>query len=375
MTRLLIVTMDGGGNLPPALGIAREVERRGGSARFLGNEAQRASVEAEGLRFEAFREGRDYVSSAPRSTVGAIADLTGLFADRGIGRDAIASIAAEPVDLVLVDCLLWGATIEIAAAGIPVVSLVHSQWQYFRGNARGPVGVIARMRGANPLAAESAVLGTVVTTRPEFEDDRGVASPAGVAHTGFVWQGIPVERTDTTPPRVLVSFSTTSFPGQAAALQRVLGALGDLPVEVTMTTGAVDPASLRVPSNARVERRIDHAQLLPTTRLVIGHGGHATTSRALAHGIPVLVMPMHPLMDQPAIGRAVERLGLGRVIPKSSSPQVIRAAASALLADESVDAAARAIGTRIRARDGAVTAVDELERLHAGQRRDATIAD
>jgi hypothetical protein len=33
----LFVTVDGGGNLPPALGIAGEIVRRGGTARFLGH--------------------------------------------------------------------------------------------------------------------------------------------------------------------------------------------------------------------------------------------------------------------------------------------------------------------------------------------------
>jgi hypothetical protein len=40
----LFVTIDGGGNLPPALGIAREIVRRGGTARFLGSSPIAASA-------------------------------------------------------------------------------------------------------------------------------------------------------------------------------------------------------------------------------------------------------------------------------------------------------------------------------------------
>ncbi|MCM4079227.1 hypothetical protein [Paractinoplanes hotanensis] len=36
--RALFVTVDGGGNLPPELGIVHEIVRRGGTARFLGHE-------------------------------------------------------------------------------------------------------------------------------------------------------------------------------------------------------------------------------------------------------------------------------------------------------------------------------------------------
>lgn len=362
--RILFVTFDGGGNLPPALGIAREVRRRGGTATFLGNAIQRAAVEAAGVPLLAFREGRDYDSAAPRSTVRALADLTGLFADRGIGRDALAALEADPADVVVVDCLLSGALLEIAAAGVPVVSLVHSQWQYFHGSARGPVGIITRLRGADPVKAAAAARLGLVTTRSDVEEPAGARPGPGVEHTGFVWQGNPVAADpDATRPRVLVSFSTTSFPGQDRALQNVLDALDGLPVEIVATTGPVDPASLRAPAGARVERRIDHAELLTATRLVIGHGGHATTSRALAHGIPLLVMPMHPLIDQPAIGRAVERLGVGRVLPKSAPASRIRAAVENLLNDQETLRRARELGNEIRERDGAVVAADLLEHV------------
>jgi UDP:flavonoid glycosyltransferase YjiC (YdhE family) len=371
--RVLFATWDGGGNLPPALGIAREVQRRGGTATFLGNAIQRAAVEAAGLPFVAFREGRDYNSAAPRSTLRGLADLTGLFADRGIGRDALAVLQAEPADVVVVDCLLSGAVLEIAEAGVPVVSLVHSQWQYFHGSARGPVGIITRLRGADPVKAAAAARLNLVSTRSDVEDPEGARPGPGVEHTGFVWQGNPVAaEPDPTRPCVLVSFSTTSFPGQDRALQNVLDALDGLPVEVVATTGPIDPMTLRAPAGARVERRIDHADVLPTTRLVIGHGGHSTTSRALAHGIPLLVMPMHPLIDQPAIGRAVERLGVGRMLPKSAPATRIRAVVENLLNDDESLRRARELGREIRERDGAAVAVDLLARVasstSAGQR-------
>jgi UDP:flavonoid glycosyltransferase YjiC (YdhE family) len=356
----LFVTWDGGGNLPPALGIATEVIGRGGAATMLGHAVQRTAIESAGVPFRAFTAGRDYDSAAPRSTLKGVADLTGIFADRGIGRDALALLAEHPMDAVVVDCLLWGAALELADHGVPVTSLVHSQWGYFHRNARGPVGLIARLRGANPLAAEAAVRRTLVTTRPEIEEP-GIVLPANALHTGFVWQGVPgAAEVDPARPRVLVSFSTTSFPGQARALQNVLDALAGLPIEAVATTGAVDPSTLRVPEGMRVERRADHGELMGSTRLVIGHGGHATTSRALAHGIPLLVLPMHPLMDQPAIGRAVERIGVGRTLPKSSSSSRIRTAVDDLLRDDATLARARSLGDAIRAGDGAAAAVDAL---------------
>jgi UDP:flavonoid glycosyltransferase YjiC (YdhE family) len=214
------------------------------------------------------------------------------------------------------------------------------------------------------VKAAAAARLNLVTTRLDVEDPAGARPGPGIEHTGFVWQGSPVEAVpEATRPRVLVSFSTTSFPGQDRALQNVLDALDGLPVDVVATTGPLDPAALRAPGGARVERRLDHADLLPTTRLVIGHGGHGTTSRALAYGIPLLVMPMHPLIDQPAIGRAVERLGVGRMLPKSAPAARIRAAVESLLDDHETLRRARELGHEIRERDGAVVAADLLEHV------------
>ena len=369
----LFVTMDGGGNLPPALLLAREVTRRGGTARFLGHATQRAAIERAGFAFLPYTAGREYDSAAPRSTASGLWQMTGVFADRGIGRDAIAEARREPTEVVVADCLLWGALEETVAAGLPVASLVHTLWDYFRRNAAGPVGWVGRLHGAHPTAAFAAPSLSLVTARRDFELEPDAARPAGVHHVGVLWQDPPVQaHLDRGRPRVLLSLSTSSFPGQQRALQHCLDALADLPVDVVATTGpSIDPADLRAPDNAKVYRRLDHGEVLPTTSLVIGHGGHGTTVRALAHGIPVLVLPMHPLMDQPAIGRAVVRHGAGRVLSKRARPAEIRAVVEALLADGPERAGAARLGESIREQDGAVVAVDLLlsQLVHARRRR------
>lgn len=96
---------------------------------------------------------------------------------------------------------------------------------------------------------------------------------------------------------------------------------------------------------------------------MIGHGGHSTTARALSAGIPVLVLPMHPLMDQPEVGRAVSRLGAGLTLSKSASSVKIRAAVKELLKDKSFRVAARQIGEQSRAKDGALVAVNVISRV------------
>ncbi|GIF59223.1 hypothetical protein Air01nite_53180 [Asanoa iriomotensis] len=358
----LFVTVDAGGNLPPALGIAREIVRRGGTARFLGHEPQRRVVEAAGFGFEAVRDGLAYDSAAPRSTLSGLREMTAVFADRGIGADALRLAKAAPTDVVVVDCLLLGALEIVRRSGIPTVSLVHTLWSFFAAEARGPVGAIMRMRGVRMRPVLESPALSLVTVRAEFEPP-GASFPAGVRHVGVVWQDPVAPRpARVEPPRVLVSLSTTRFPGQERALESILDGLDGLPADVVVTTGpAIDPAGLRAPANATVHRWADHGALMPGAALVIGHGGHSTTARALSHGVPLLILPMHPLMDQPAIGAAVTRLGVGRSIRKSARPAAIRDAVTALLADGPHRAAATRLGAEIREHDGAVRAVDLIE--------------
>ena len=48
MTRFAFVTWDGGGNTPPAVGIAQELKQRGHEVVFAGYETQRNRFEARG---------------------------------------------------------------------------------------------------------------------------------------------------------------------------------------------------------------------------------------------------------------------------------------------------------------------------------------
>ena len=86
----------------------------------------------------------------------------------------------------------------------------------------------------------------------------------------------PASRADR--EHVLLSLSTVWFPGQQESMQRVLDALGGLPLRVTATMGeSIATGSLRVPDNVEVRAFVPHAELMPDVSLVIGHGGHATT--------------------------------------------------------------------------------------------------
>jgi MGT family glycosyltransferase len=146
----------------------------------------------------------------------------------------------------------------------------------------------------------------------------------------------------------------------------VLDAVDGLPARVIATTGpAVDPAELRVPGNVEVHRWVPHDEVMPRASVVVGHGGHGTTMAALAHDLPLLVLPVEPKTDQPYIGRRIEQVGAGRTLSRRSAPARIRAAIEELLADGPHRSVAALLGEQIRSSGGRRRAADLLEGLLA----------
>jgi len=95
-----------------------------------------------------------------------------------------------------------------------------------------------------------------------------------------------------TPPLVYVTLGTF-FNANLDIFRAILDGLADEPIAVVATIGTdQDPAGLGpVPGNARVERFIPQATLLPTCAAVVHHGGAGTTFGTLAHGLPQVVIP------------------------------------------------------------------------------------
>ncbi len=361
MSDFLIVTFDAGGNVPPALGIGRELRRRGHRVRVLGHRTQQTEVTAAGLEFRAFRHSPRWTPHTPLSTWTVLTMGLDMVTDPGIGRDLRELVREAPADLAVIDCMLFNALDAAACEGLPHVALFHSFYGVFDGTfRRGPFGVVPRLKGLGPRRLwRGADLALVCS-------DRGF-DPAGRRPDDghLVWTGavhdVRTAAVGRTPPVVLASLSTGGFPGQRRALQNILDAFVGVDAELVVTTGpAIDPRGFRAPPNATVHQYIPHNELMPTCSAVIGHGGHATTFRALAHGLPMAIMPMSALTDQPAVGRAVAAAGAGRVIRKHANPSRIRGCLDDLLKTEDYRVSAAKLGARTRAADGASVAADVL---------------
>lgn len=353
MSDILFVTWDGGGNVPPALGIAHELVRRGHAVRFVGHRRQADRFAREGLPFAAYPTAHDFDVAHPKPPLGVLK----VFTDRALGRDVVTELATRPADLVVVDCYLFAAMAALKEAGIPYVTLEHSLDRSLRAAARGPLGLLVRLRGMPALRLVDAGVSVVVPTLPTL--DTGHASH--VRHTGPVVTGVPAAPAE---PTVLVSLSTVGFPALADTWRRLLASVEGLPARVVVTTGpSLDLDQVDVPSTVELHRWLPHSEVMPDVSAVVTHGGHATAMTALAHDLPMLVVPLDAKTDQPMMGKVLADSGAALTLGRRSSPARFREAIETLLTDGGHRAAAARLGAEVRGMRGAETAADHLSAL------------
>jgi len=364
MGEVLILTLDGSGNVPPALAIGADLRSRGHTVRVLATERQGAEIVALGLEHVTYRHPRPWIGAQPRSATRAALDFVAMVGSRAYGRDLADSHAARPADVVLVDAMVPAAARTGVRLGVPTAVLMHTFSTFFLSRGMEAAGLV---RGFSPRRAWAAADVVLVATDADLDPGSRRPHPASFAWTGVAEPapvGIPTPVGSAARPRVLVSLSSVHIPGQDRMLQRILDGLADVPCDVVVTTGpTIDPAGVHAPPNAIVHRHLPHGEVLPTCDLVVGHGGHSTTMRALVHGLPLVVLPADPRIDQPAVGQAVQHAGAGECLDRSAPPERIRATVLTVLGDPSYRTAAGAIGRRLRAQDGIRVAADRVEGL------------
>lgn len=366
MTVFALVTVDGGGNVPPTLAIAARLIERGHDVHVLGHERQRDVAVAAGHAFTPLESLGFWNPGVRRSVPAAIGQAVRLAADRELEREVGVHLGRIGAEAALVDCLMASSVRGATAAGVPAAVFFHTFLGFWeRSYARGPVGLLARLSGAEPRRLWDGAAARLVATDASLDPGRTERTGATTtAWIGALEHGVPAEPDTARAPLIMVSLSTTWFPGQTDAYRRIIAALGALPVRAIVTLGGLEPDEpLVAPANVEVRDIASHDELLPHVSLVIGHGGHSTTFRALAHGVPVLAMPMHPMLDQPMVADALVRAGVGLRLPRTAGSDRIAEAVTSLLADDGVRGRAAELGTRLRTSDAAAAASDRLEEL------------
>jgi MGT family glycosyltransferase len=412
--RFLLAVIDGGGTVPPAIGLAGELVRRGHQVHVLADPTIEASARSAGCAFSPWRDA-PHVNSRPEQTALIAAmegrnplrafrvakDFAGKELTRRFADDVVATLRDFPVDAVLADGLP-GILIGAQSSGLPTAALLAQT--YLRptpglplmgtGWSPGP-GALRRARDTLAPRTASWLLGrtlprlnavvarygqpplhdvfelfdrctkVLVMTSPSF-DFVAPRLPANVRYVGPQLDDPPWAEAEWhsqgTDPLVLVATSSI-FQHQVGLLQRIARALGQLPVRGLMTTGtAVDPDEIEAPPNVDVVQAAPHSRILPAASVVITHAGHGTTIKALAAGVPLVCIPMG--RDQKDNTVRALRHGAGVRLSAKSTPDKIAAAVADLLGHPHYAAAARRFA-QILAKEAATTpsAADEAEAM------------
>lgn len=358
--------------MPPTVAIALELSRRGvhvDVAGILVGPAQPAGS-GEGAIEDAITPtevdaswGQQRDAAGTPQPVGP--GLMRIFFSHGLAAETERLIRDRRPDIVVVDCMALALIKGANRSGLPVVVLLHTFAEYWRrAFLRGPFAVFVGALGFSPRSLWGAATLRLVLTDPALDPASQEPAFADYTWTGTTEVGAAesVRGSVPTAPRVVVSFSTTGLPGTRRAYRHAIEALRGLPAEGIVTTGGFDlgdPAPAA--ANVQIYGYVPHAEVLPGAALLIGHGGHSTTMKALAHGIPLLVMPLNPTADQGLIGDVIERSGLGRRISARSDPAMIRREVAELLQNPAVRERARTTGVRLRAAPaGAQVAADRI---------------
>ena len=146
--------------------------------------------------------------------------------------------------------------------------------------------------------------------------------------------------------------------------------LRDHSLNLVVTVGPDrDPAELGPqPANVHVERYIPQSLLLPRCHAVVTHGGSNTVLAALAHGLPLLVVPQGANQYRNA-ERCVAVGAATRLLPDEVTPEAVGGEVAALLDRPAWREAARRLAREISLMPGpeeGVALVEELARRGAG---------
>lgn len=412
--KTLIVTIEGGGNIPPIFGFAKSLKKKGHSITVLSEPCMKPAVHEFGASFVAFkkhflRENRnedlfqDWNASKFNNP---IFERVMFGPAKSVVEQTIEVIESNSIDLLVLDILLFPAVIAAKYCNLPVV-ILHHMPEYLPGNNRPPGNMGLKPGNGFLIQLRDKILGNLfnlkfneyksglneilssLSLKPvnntvdliEMADLRLIQTlrsfdipilppPKNVRYTGPVlddpdwaaekqWKNPWQDKIK--KPLVVVSFSST-FQNQNDAIQNSINALSELPVNGIVTLGpAMEETILNCPENVKVLKSVAHSILFPQSDLVITHGGHGTIMRALANGLPILCLPMGRDQNDNAI--KIEQHGLGIQLSPKSSALKIRKAVKQILSDNKFNKNVECMKIEIKANKGLDEVITEIEKL------------
>jgi len=397
----LLTVWEGGGNVPPMLAVARRLDAAGHDVRIMSDHCNRPESEATGARFVPYTTApsrrdksaatdiiRDYEASTPEEGMGRVIDNVMCGPALAYARDVLAELDREPAHAVISTDLLFGPMIAAEKSHTPLAVLggnislfpmpgvppmgpgllpakTDEQRALHAAIADGSRALFNRGLPALNAARRTLALAPLSHVFDQVEVASRIVHatarafdfapdevPEEMVYVGPLLDDPSVKETWRSPfarddgrPLVLVSFSTT-FQNQGDAVRRAIEAVANLPVRALVTLGpALEASAFRAPDNVVLCARAPHQAVMEQAAAAVSHGGHGTVIRALANGVPLLVMPMG--RDQNDNATRVVARGAGESLDPRAAADQIREALSRVVFELSYRRAAQALKAAI----------------------------
>ena len=396
--RALFTCQPGSGHFLPLTPIARAMAEAGHDVAFGAPPAFRTSVEAQGFRWVPSGVGyddpevvairvRQFELRGFAQQLFMYEHIFGGVTARRAVPDLLALAETWRPDLVVHDSSEFGGVVAAELLGVPhaqvdvhatgsrpdTLRMVYEPLQRLRagfGLPERPIqGLLDEYLGLTPFppsltAASSPVAPTNHYVRVLPADSTDIL-PSWIDQIGPPW-------IDQIGPRTLVYVSLGTVQSVRRGREifpKVLEGLSNIDAEFVVTIGRdLDPAVLAPqPANIHVERFLPLGALLARCSLVVYHGGSGTLGHAIAHGLPMVTIPLGADMPENA-ARSAE-LGVSRSLdPEELAPDAIRSVVLDVLQTPSYRQKAERLREEFEGLPGVETAVELLGQLSREKR-------
>lgn len=368
---LVLATSTGGGNWPPRAALTIGLHRAGHTVKCVGDTAvgqdlASAAVGVDVVQAEVplgtfFARWRAAGASGPlplREWADACAPAV-----RSLVRDF------QPGGVVSELFTVELARLTKAACGVPYCFL--NPGYYFGPDTLAAsqadfAGVGQFFRAALARAVEEADL-VLHATDPVF-DPPPPSLPRHHHYIGpLMWERstqAPAYLDGPGPPWVLVTLSSAPQEEETILAGAALRALAEFPVRtiLTLTQGHPRDQLGDVPANARIELFVPHSEVLRRSCLLVSHAGHGIVTKALYHGVPMVLVPWG--RDQPGVAARAAALGVAEVIPREQlTAHRLAAAIRRVLGTPRYQEKATRIASGMQPRDAEALARARIEEL------------
>ena len=365
---ILMVNLPYAGHTNPSLGLVRCLVAAGHEVDYIQAEAFRERVEASGARFVPYDE-------PPQSLVPALNEVR----NWGAAYRTVRRIGAN-YDCLIYELLFFPGKALATELGIPSYRLISTfalnrHLLRVLGQTGGPY-LTALFRSERLCTALSSLFLPKFSLREKnlAEDLVREAPPHNFIYTlrefqpeeacfpesNYHFVGPAVDDRAEEPfsfeksgnPIVYISFGTLIH-ADKRFWKKLIAAFAGKRVEVVCSVGSekLVRALGDLPPNVRVFAKVPQLTLLCRAALFVTHGGMNSVNEALYYGVPMIVLPFG--LDQPLVGRELQRRKLGRVIvPRELTAAQLWQTAKELLRDPEAREARLAIKQKARASGG-----------------------